>query len=265
MELLGLAGALLGAGLLAGFLGGLVGAGGGLIVVPVLYHTFSALAVDPAVRMHLVVGTALGAVVPMSLMGARAHWRRGNVSTTILGRLALPVLLGALGAAAMAGHIDGRALAMVFALVAAAVALNMALNNGITLRDGLPGPVGTGLAGVAIGSLSTLVGIGGATLAVPILHAFRTPMRIAVGTASVLGGLIALPGAIAFIAAGQDDARVPPGSVGYVNVLAVAIIFPASALAITWGAALTQRVDERLLRAAFALLLALTAARMLSH
>ncbi|MDB5872552.1 MAG: hypothetical protein JWQ07_1994 [Ramlibacter sp.] len=260
--LLGFGCALLGAGLAAGFLGGMIGAGGGLIVVPVLYHTFAGLGVDPAVRMHLVVGTALAAVVPMSLLGARAHWLRGNVSRPILKRLALPVLLGSILAGALAGSVNGRQLSLAFGLVATLACVNMALKNGITLRDGLPAWVGTSLIGTAIGSLSTLVGIGGATLTVPTLHAFRTPMPTAVGTASALGALIGLPGAIAFMASGLADPRLPAGSIGYVNLAAVGLIFPASAIAISWGARFTKLVDERLLRAMFAFFLALTAARM---
>jgi uncharacterized membrane protein YfcA len=138
----------------------------------------------------------------------------------------------------------------------------MARKQGITLGNELPGPLGAGLIGAAIGSLSTLVGIGGATLTVPILHAFRTPMPIAVGTASALGGVIGLPGAIAFMAGGLGDSRLPPGSIGYVNLVAVAMIFSASAIAVSWGARFTQRVNERLLRALLAAFLALTAARM---
>lgn len=261
-DLLAFGCALLCAGFVAGFFGGMIGAGGGLVVIPVLYHTFAGLGVEPAVRMHLVVGTALAAVVPMSLAGARAHWLRGNIDRAILERLALPVLLGSLLAGALSGRVGGKELALVFASAAALVSLNMMLKNGMKLGNGLPGPFWSAVIGTVIGSVSTLVGIGGATLTVPVLHAFRTPMPIAVGTASALGSLIGLPGAIAFMASGLGDARVPPGSLGYVNLVAAAIIFPVSAVAISWGARFTRQVNERVLRAAFAAFLALTAARM---
>ncbi len=259
----GYAAALLAAGLLAGFLGGLIGAGGGLIVVPVLYHTFSALGVPSEVRMHLVVGTALAAVVPMSLIGMRQHWRRGNLDWGLARRLARPVLAGSVVAGLLAGRIHSVALSLVFAGVAAFVSLNMVRRNGIAFPRGLPGPLATGLLGAGIGSVSTLVGIGGATLSVPLLYALRTPMPLAIGTASALGALIGLPGAIGFAATGWDDTRVLPGSCGYVNLPAAAIVFVASALAIPFGARWTQRVDERVLRVVFAVFLALTAVKML--
>lgn len=259
----GHAAALLAAGLLAGFLGGLIGAGGGLIVVPVLYHTFSALGVLPEVRMHMVAGTALAAVIPMSLIGMRQHGQRGNLDWGAARRLALPVLAGAAAAGMLAGRIHHAALGLAFASVAAFISLNMLRKGGLGFPRGLPGPVATGLLGVGIGSVSTLVGIGGATLSVPLLYALRTPMPVAIGTASVLGALIGLPGAIGFMATGWGDARVPPGSWGYVNLPAAGLVFAASALAIPFGARWTRRVDERVLRMLFAAFLALTAVKML--
>ncbi len=261
---LGFAALLLAAGLAAGFLGGLIGAGGGLIVVPVLYHAFSAWGVDAAIRMPLVVGTALAAVVPTALLGARSHWRRGNVDTAIARRLALPVLLGAVLAGSLSGRINGSLLCLAFALVATVVSVNLARKTALTLGHGLPGAWGTGLIGAGIGFASTLVGIGGSTLAVPLLHALRMPMRTAVGTASVLGLLIGLPGAVAFMVTGWGDPRVPAGCVGYVNLAAVALIFPASTVAISFGARFTGVLNERVLRALFALFLALTAFKMIS-
>ncbi len=68
-------------------------------------------------------------------------------------------------------------------MVALLVALNMAVSKSLSLRDGLPGRFGTGLIGVFIGGLSTLMGIGGGTLSVPMLSAFRTPMHMAVAPA----------------------------------------------------------------------------------
>ncbi|MBZ8144098.1 hypothetical protein CLD22_30475, partial [Rubrivivax gelatinosus] len=49
--LLALGAALLATGLLAGLLAGLLGVGGGIVIVPVLFHLFTLLEVDPSVRM----------------------------------------------------------------------------------------------------------------------------------------------------------------------------------------------------------------------
>ena len=71
--LLGLALALLATGLVAGVLAGLLGVGGGIVIVPVLYHLFTLLGIDESVRMHVTVGTSLATIVPTSIMSSRAH------------------------------------------------------------------------------------------------------------------------------------------------------------------------------------------------
>lgn len=68
--LFGLALALLATGIIAGVMAGLLGVGGGIVIVPVLYHLFTLLDIDPAVRMHLAVGTSLATIVPLTMKTA---------------------------------------------------------------------------------------------------------------------------------------------------------------------------------------------------
>jgi uncharacterized membrane protein YfcA len=119
-----------------------------------------------------------------------------------------------------------------------------------------------GLVGAGIGCVSTLVGIGGATLTVPVLHLLGTKMRSAIGTSSTLGMAIALPGALSFALAGAHAEHLPPGSFGYVNLIAAAMLFSCGSVGVSTGAKLTKRVDETVLRRLFALLLAVSATRM---
>ncbi|GAB6388924.1 sulfite exporter TauE/SafE family protein [Stutzerimonas marianensis] len=261
--LAGLVGALLLTGAVAGVLAGLLGVGGGIVIVPVLYHLFSLLGVDPEVRMHVAVGTSLAAIVPTSIISARAHYRRGGLKPELLKPLIPGTLIGVLIGALLSGYLSGEMLAALFALIALLVALNMALDHSVNLRDGLPGTFGTGVLGLFIGSLSTLMGIGGGTLSVPILNACRTPMHVAVGTGAALGVVISLPGALAYLVNGLGSADLPPATLGYVNLLGLALIVPVTMLTAPWGARIAHAVNARLLRRLFALFLALTAARML--
>jgi uncharacterized protein len=215
--LLSLALALLATGLVAGVLAGLLGVGGGIVIVPVLYHLFTLLGIDESVRMHVTVGTSLATIVPTSIMSSRAHRQRGSLAFK---------------------------------------------RDGFALRDGLPGTLGTAAIGSGIGGVSTLMGIGGGTLSVPILNALRVPMHTAVGTGAMLGMVISIPGAIAFLLNGLDVPLRPPFSLGYVNLLGMAIIVPATLLTTGWGAKLAHRIDARRLRQVFAAFLALTAIRM---
>jgi len=261
--LAGLVCALLLTGAVAGILAGLLGVGGGIVIVPVLYHLFTLLGIDPEVRMHVAVGTSLAAIVPTSIISARAHYKRGGLKPELLRPLIPGTLVGVLIGALLSGYLSGQVLAAIFAVIALLVALNMAVERNLSLRDGLPGTAGTGVLGVFIGSLSTLMGIGGGTLSVPILNACRTPMHIAVGTGAALGVVISLPGALAYLINGLGADNLPPATLGYVNLLGLAMIVPVTMLTAPWGARIAHAINARLLRRLFALFLALTAVRML--
>ncbi len=68
--------------------------------------------------------------------------------------------------------------------------------------------------GTGIGTLSTLLGIGGGTLTVPLLVYCNVPIHQAVGTSAACGLPIALAGAIGFAVAGWGEAGLPVGSSG---------------------------------------------------
>jgi uncharacterized membrane protein YfcA len=261
--LLGLAMALLATGLVAGVLAGLLGVGGGIVIVPVLYHLFTLLGVDESVRMHAAVGTSLATIIPTSILSSRAHRKRGSLDMALIQRLMPSVIVGVIIGSVASRFLSGASLTAVFACMALLVALNMAFKrDGFALRDGLPGPVGTALLGGGIGGVSTLMGIGGGTLSVPILNALRVPMHTAVGTGAMLGMVISVPGALAFVLNGLDVPLRPPLSLGYVNLLGMALIVPATMATTGWGATLAHRIDAKRLRQVFAAFLALTALRM---
>lgn len=261
--LLGLALALLSTGVVAGILAGLLGVGGGIVIVPVLYHLFTLLGVDESVRMHVTVGTSLATIIPTSIMSSRAHRKRGSLDVSLLKKLMPSVVVGVLLGSVLSGYVSGRVLTFIFATMALLVALNMAFKrDGFALGNGLPGRLGVSLIGGAIGGISTLMGIGGGTLSVPILNAYQTPMLKAVGTGATLGMVISLPGALAFLINGWGVPNLPPVSLGYVNLLGMALIVPATMITTSWGARLAHAIDARRLRQVFAVFLTLTSLRM---
>jgi len=260
-----LAAALAATGAVAGVLAGLLGVGGGIVIVPVLYHVFTALGIDEAVRMHLAVGTSLATIVPTSIRSAAAHRARGSLDGALLKRLLPGLVVGVAIGAWASGRLGGPVLTAVFATVASLVALHMAFGGPAKPGRRLPGPAGCGALGAGIGGLSTLMGIGGGTLSVPILSSLGVAMHTAVGTGSALGTVISIPGALAFVANGWGHAGLPVASLGYVNLLGVALIVPATLLTTPWGVRAAHAVDARKLKKLFALFLGLTAARMFWH
>jgi uncharacterized membrane protein YfcA len=257
------AGGLLATGALAGVLAGLLGVGGGIVIVPVLYQGLTWLGIDADVRMHVTVGTSLMTIVATSLASARAHRRRGSLDVELLKTLAGGVLVGASAGALVGTRATGETLTAVFAVVALLVALNMALRPGnAQVAPELPCGWPRWSVGTVIGGFSVVMGIGGGTLSVPLLTAFAVPIRSAVGTASAIGFLIAVPGTIGFALSGLGRPELPPLSLGYVNLIGFALITPMSVACAPLGARLAHRLPANGVRLAFAAFLLATAARM---
>ncbi len=255
--------AMLATGCVAGVMAGLFGIGGGIVIVPVLEFSLGILGVDPAVRMHVAVATSLATIVPTSISSARAHHRRKAVDFTVVKRWAIFVLLGALLGAWVAAQVHSRVLAMVFASLALLIALKMILlPNSRNLTNDIPrGPL-IPLIPTSIGCLSSMMGIGGGTFSVMTLTLFNQPIHRAVGTAALLGLVISLPGTIGFIVAGWNDVRVPPGSLGYVSLIGVALIAPATVITAPVGAKIAHSFSEKKLSTLFGVFLVLAAVRL---
>jgi uncharacterized membrane protein YfcA len=248
---------LLAAGVIAGFLAGLLGIGGGGVLVPVLYEVFRVLDIDPAIRMHLVLGTSLAIIVPTSLKSFAGHRARGTVDMQLLKRVAPYVVGGVVLGALTAKAASGEVLKLVWVIAATVMALKMAFGREEwRISDHLPPFPWPQIGALLVGFISTLMSIGGATFVVPLLTLYGKSILAAVSTAAGVGPLIALPGVIGYAWAGWDASGLPPFSIGYVNLLAAVIVAPLSVWAAPFGVRLAHRIPRRTLELAFAAFLA---------
>jgi uncharacterized membrane protein YfcA len=263
-QLLSLAVVVAAAGLGAGLLAGLLGVGGGIILVPALDYAFGVAGVADGLRMHLAVGTSLASIVPTAIVSARSHRLRGAVDGDLARRWSPPIALGAALGSIIAASLHGRTLSGIFAVVALLVALRMIWRSGDGAVGGdrdathwrwLPIPVG-------IGAVSALMGIGGGTLSVPVMTWLGRPVHRAVGTSAWFGLWIAVPAAAGYAWLGRGLPGLPPLSIGYVNLIALAVLLPSTTVAAPLGARVAHGLSRRQLSLAFGAFLLLTAARM---
>jgi uncharacterized protein len=260
---LSLAIALLGTGVIAGLLAGLLGVGGGIVIVPVLYHVFTLLGIDETLKMHIAVGTSLATIVPTSIASSIAHYKKGNIDKNLVSQLIPGVLVGVIVGTYSSGLISSGTLTIIFAVIALMVSGNMILGSkSFRISDRLPSRPGTTVIATCIGSLSALMGIGGGTLSVPILNAFKVPMHKAVGTGAALGILISIPGSAGFIYNGLGAENLPPLSIGYLNLIGFALITPTTMKMAPIGAEIGHKIDQNLLKKLFAVFLGLTSLKM---
>lgn len=96
--------------LLAGFLGALTGLGGGVVVVPMLALLFH-------VDIRYAIGASLVSVIATSSGAAAAYVREGFSNIRIGMFLETATTVGAVVGAAIALHVSGSAIAIVFGLV----------------------------------------------------------------------------------------------------------------------------------------------------
>lgn len=262
-----LIGGLMLTGAVAGVLAGLLGVGGGIVIVPVLYSVLEVLGVDAEVRMHVAVATSLTTIIPTAVASARAHHRKGAIDLPLARRLAPWNFIGAVIGAGLAVSIDGRALGRVFGVIALIAAVDLirprpAETEGVAPAKH-PHPLVLSPIATVIGFLSALMGIGGGTLAVPTLTYLGIPVRRAVATSALLGLVIAVPCTVAFVIGGLGAPALPPFSVGYVNLAGFVLIASITFFVAPIGTHIAHAISPRALRLVFALFLAITALRLL--
>jgi len=119
-------------------------------------------------------------------------------------------------------------------------------------------------AGTVIGFVSSIVGIGGGSLTVPLLVTQGIAPVRAVATSSACGIVIALSSALTYMSL-SSTANMPTGSVGYVNLPVALLIALASMIAAPLGAKWAHRLPAARLKQVFAGFLLLVAAILASH
>jgi uncharacterized protein len=90
----------------------------------------------------------------------------------------------------------------------------------------------------------------------------RRPVHQAVATASGVGFIIALPGAMGFLMMGLDVPNLPTGSIGYINLPALLAICTVSVFTAPLGATWAHALDGHLLKRLFGVYLIVVAASM---
>lgn len=256
-------------GLATGFLAGLFGIGGGGILVPVLYEAFGVVGVDPAIRMHMAVGTSLAVMIPTSMRSFMAHRAHGGVDMSVIRRLALPVIVGVAVGILVAKSSPSAVLKWIWIVFALLLSSKLFFGkDGWRLGHEIPKSRLVELYGVAVGFVSTMMSIGGGAFIATLMTLYDRPLRQGIGTSSGFGPIIAIPGMLGFMWAGwrlmgTDVAAggLPVGSIGFVNLIAIALVAPLSVLTAPLGARVAHGVSKRTLEIAFGCFLLAVASR----
>lgn len=264
-ELLILIPILLASGAVAGLLAGLLGVGGGIVIVPMLFHIFRYIDIDISIAMPLAIGTSLSTIVVTSIMSARSHHKKGGIDWALAKKWIPFVILGVLIGAFSSKFIDGSSLKFMFGILLLVVSIHMIISSfkSLVIAKNLPGNVGQSIFAILLGGFASLLGIGGGTLMVPLLSLFSFPIHKAVSTASLFGLIISIPATIGYLIVGWNVPDLPLGSTGYINWIAFIILVPMTMFFAPLGVKLAYILNVKQLKLAFAIFLALVGIKML--
>lgn len=237
-------------GVAAGLFGSLLGLGGGVLIVPLLTLGFG-------LPLREAVGVSLVCVLMTSSAAAGVYLERHVANLRLGMSLELFTATGALVGGGLAFALDERVLEGLFAALLIYVAVSMlwagrraAPDDGgsYEVRNMPLGVVGATGAGVA----SALFGIGGGIIKVPLMHlAMGVPLRVATATSNLMIGITAAASAAIYLTHGGIDPYVAgPTAIG---------VF----LGATLGSRTGHRVDVRVLRWLFVVVMTYTAIQML--
>jgi uncharacterized membrane protein YfcA len=250
-------------GALAGLSAGLLGIGGGLIIVPVLFFIFSHQPVPSEHVMHMALATSLATIIVTSLSSARAHHKRRAVLWPVVFDLSPGIIIGAWLGAMFASALASNTLRPVFGVFELLVAVHLFANYKPGTHTTSVSRTKSITGGVAIGGISSVVGIGGGTLTVPFLLWHNISIRNAVASSAACGFPIAVAGTVTYVFSGWSIEGLPAYTLGYVNLPAFAMIILTSTIAAPLGASLAHRLPETTLRLFFAMFLLILGIKML--
>ena len=261
---------LLAASYCAGLLGSLTGLGGGVVVIPVLTLCFG-------VDFHYAVGAALVASIATSSGSGSAYVKEGVTNIRLGMFLEIATTIGAVCGAAVAIYLNSITIAIIYGsvlvltaamqqrrksdhdgVVGSEMARRLKLFGSWPQKDGTMKHyqlrhVGGGFSVMYVaGVLSGILGIGSGVLKVIAMDGImKVPFKVSTTTSNFMMGVTACASAVIYVQRGN----IVPGMACPVMI---GVLFGALT-----GAKLLKRLDVRLLRRIFCIVILMVAANMI--
>lgn len=251
-------------GAFAGILAGLLGVGGGIILVPIFYYSFSSLGSDNGQLMQICLATSLATIIFTSIRSVLSHHKKNAVDWEILRTWAPGIIIGAIIAVFVASTLRSNTLVLLFGILGILTGFYMSISKSKwRISDTMPGVLIRNVLSTIIGFLSVLMGIGGGSFAVPLMTLHGVTVHRSVATAAGFGVLIAFPSVITFALKQPPAQGLPPFMIGYVNYAAFLIIISMTMITAPIGARISHKINPKLLKRIFGIFLIIVATNML--
>lgn len=229
-------------GLTGGFVAGLLGLGGGVILLPLL--TFIG-----RVPLQLATGTSLVHVFIAAATGVFSHYREGMVDIKAGLILGAAGVVGGLVGSFLSASISTRTLQIIYLSVVMLAVIILFIPQKLEEEKYKKGEFNKALGilmAFGVGSLTGLLGVGGAFIMIPLMiYVLKIPMRVTIGTS------------LQFILITSLGTLWAKFGVGHIHLSITPLVVSGSVIGAWLGASVSRRTPVKLLHLALLALLVL--------
>jgi uncharacterized membrane protein YfcA len=250
-------------GALAAFFSGMLGIGGGTFYVPGLNELYLRNGILPAISMHLALGTSTCVNVFNAMINISRHRKHQAINWALAKTMMPTMVIGAFAGGYIAGFLPGNLLKFFFALMLLGIGLQYTFKRHHQSTKPIPRKGFMSFAGLMIGLISSLNGLGGGVIMVPFLNRYQLEMReiVAVSAACILPQSIF--GVLGYIISGWGVPGLPEYCVGYVYWPIAIPLIVTSLIFAPIGVKMVHKLPHATLRYLFGLLLLVMSSYML--
>jgi uncharacterized protein len=253
-------------GFFSGILIGMLGIGGGLVFVPLLYYTLPLLGIPSASLAYYTLGTSLftGAIAVSN--SAVLHIKAKN----FLKKPAVMISIGSAITALLTPYfvvkIESKTLEIILASTLSIVLIGILMENNQRRWLELKNPLSESFflpLGLFVGVFSAFVGLGGGVIIVPaLMYLFLVEARVAVGTSSIIASVTMLAATISYFIQSANSSTAS-GSLGYIVLLAAIPLGIGAVAGSFFGVKLALKSSNMMIKKVFAIVLLVAVIRIL--
>lgn len=244
-------------GILTGISASLFGFGGGFIIVPLLYHL---LRTENPSSMYIAVSTSACIMIINSLNTTYKQYHNKNIMWQMVLPLMLYIAIGSALGVFLTKFMNNEIIRWFFILyisytIGDCLIRKDFINNSSEEVKYLPQYLNV-ILGLLIGAVSTILGVGGSVMTVPMMRKLGIKIKDAVAMANPLSLPVALVGSIGYlILAYSQNVNLGDEYIGFIYLPALIFLVIGGFIGVPIGAKLTNKIPDAIHARVYILLL----------
>lgn len=247
-------------GLITGILAGLLGIGGGIITVPAMFYILHQYHSEHL--MQVCVATALATTLLTSIGSTLSHHKKKTILPSILKILIPGLVSGSILGGVLSSYFSDKTLQIFFGTISILFAIYFFFPKLPQLKIAKGPNKSLFLFGILVGSLSSLLGVGGGIFLVPILLGYHVSLQNTVACSSAGTLATAFVGTVIYLFLSEGKVTMP-GTVGFIHVPAFLAMGISSLCTTSLGCKLSHTLPQVTTKRVFSLVLCFTGLSMI--